>query len=394
MFIKRTILPLLEKHLKNPEVLVLTGFRRVGKSTLIKYLFDNLNTNNKLFLDMESPVNQEIFQTKNYDAIVTKLQSLGLKIKHDIAYVFMDEIQFIKEIPSIVKYLYDHYRIKFILTGSSSFYLKNHFTESLAGRKYIFDLMPLTFEEFLRFKKSSLSLEAGYDNLRHLYDEYLEFGGLPGVVLEEDTENKKLKIDDALGSYFQLDVNNLSAFKDIKQLRSLLFLLSSRVGSKLDITKLSENLSVSRQTLYNYIEFFEQTYLINLVPAYSRSSDVINRKINKLYFFDTGIFNRISKVSLGQLFENKVFNQLYSKSFNKDINYSLKPRISYFQKKSGAEIDFISDEIGYEVKLKGTKSDLSRLERFSKTLKLKDCFVVSLEESSNPNEKIISPFGL
>ena len=224
MFIKRKILPLLEKYLEYPEAIVLTGFRRVGKSTLVKYLFDNLKTSNKLFLDMESPVNQKIFQEENYDAITTKFKELGLNIKGK-SYIFMDEIQFVKDTPSIVKYLFDHYKIKFVLTGSSSFYLKNYFTESLSGRKFIFELMPLTFEEFLWFRGEKVTVSANYDLLRHLYDEYMNFGGLPGVVLESTIEAKNLKLDDALGSYFQLDVANLSTFRDIKILKSLLFLL-------------------------------------------------------------------------------------------------------------------------------------------------------------------------
>ena len=183
MFVKRKILPLLKTYLSAPEALVLTGFRRVGKSTLVKHIFDHLETDNKVFLDMESPVSQKIFQEENYDAIATRLSKLGITMKGRVPYVFMDEIQYVREIPSIVKYLFDHYRIKFVLTGSSSFYLKHHFTESLAGRKFLFELMPLDFEEFLWFKGEKLSLDADYDLLRHLYDEFMQFGGLPGVVL-------------------------------------------------------------------------------------------------------------------------------------------------------------------------------------------------------------------
>ena len=153
-------------------------------------------------------------------------------------------------------------------------------------------------------------------------------------------------------------------------------------------------MGVSRQTLYNYLEFFEQTYLIHLIPAYSNSADVSNRKVNKLYFFDSGILNRVGKISSGQIFENTIFNQLNTGGYLKNPGQSIFPRISYFQKKSGAEIDFITHNIAYEVKLSGSKNDVSRLERFSKGLKLSNCFVVSLEENLNKNEKIISPFEI
>ncbi|MFN4213135.1 MAG: ATP-binding protein, partial [Microgenomates group bacterium] len=202
MFIKRKLLSRISFYIEKPEVLIITGFRRVGKSTLIKYIFDNLKTNNKIFLDLESPVNQRIFKKENYEAIISELKNLGLRINRERAYVFLDEVQYLKNIPSVVKYLFDHYQIKFIMTGSSSFYLKNLFTESLAGRKFLFELYPLDFEEFLWFKGEKLSLASDYHFLRHFYDEYMEFGGLPGVVLENNRDDKNLRLDEVLGSYF------------------------------------------------------------------------------------------------------------------------------------------------------------------------------------------------
>lgn len=393
MFVKRKILSILEKHLESHESIVLTGFRRVGKTTILKHLFDELKSDNKIFLDMESPINQRIFKKENYEAILADFVKLGLNVKEK-TYVFIDEIQYAKKSPSIIKYLFDHYDIKFVLTGSSSFYLKNHFSESLSGRKFLFELFPLDFEEFLWFKGEKLSLDADYDLLRHLYDEYVEFGGLPAVVLEKDVEDKKLRLDDALGSYFQLDVSHLANFHDRKNLESLMFLLASRTGSKLDITKLSQSLGVSRQTLYNYLEFLKETYLINLVPQYSNSSDVVVRKVPKLYFNDSGILNRIEKISQGQIFENTIFNQLYSKNYFNNLGQNLRPRIYYYQKKSGAEIDFISEKVGYEVKLTGTSFDVARMERYIKKIQLEDYKIISLEKTIKENSKIIYPFNL
>lgn len=394
MFIKRKLLSIIEKYLDKPEALVITGFRRVGKSTLIKYIFDNLKTDNKIFLDLESPVNQKIFKKENYEAIITEFKSLGLRLEKEKAFVFLDEIQYLKNIPSIVKYLFDHYRIKFIMTGSSSFYLKNLFTESLAGRKFIFELYPLDFEEFLWFRGEKLSVKADYHFLRHFYDEYMEFGGLPGVVLEKNKNDKNLRLDEVLGSYFNIDVVSLSSFRQLKNLKSLLFLLASRAGNRLDVGKLSQVMGVSRQTVYNYLEFFEKTYLISLIPVYSKSTEVTKRKIPKLYFHDSGILNRIGKVSAGQLFENTVFHQLFIKSYFNDPSSILSmPPLFYFYKKTGVEIDFIFKNIAYEVKLTATISDFARLKRISQKVKLDDCYLVSLEESRE-REGVIYPFEI
>src|SRR3989344_8763388 len=137
------------------EAIVVTGMRRVGKTTLLKQVYDSLKSDNKIFLDLENPINQKYFSEENYEAIKYTLETLGVNLTQK-AYVFLDEIQFVGSIPSVVKYLMDHYQIKFFLTGSSSFYLKNLFSESLAGRKIIYELSPLDFEEFLELKGAGL----------------------------------------------------------------------------------------------------------------------------------------------------------------------------------------------------------------------------------------------
>lgn len=134
MFKNRKILNVLIKHADAREAIVITGFRRVGKTVLLRHIYEGLATKNKIFLDMESPVNQRAFADENYDNIKAYLERLRVDFNKR-AYVFLDEIQSVRNLPSVVKYLYDHNNIKFYLTGSSSFYLKNWFSESMAGEK-------------------------------------------------------------------------------------------------------------------------------------------------------------------------------------------------------------------------------------------------------------------
>ena len=153
MFKNRKLLDVLIKHTDAREAIVVTGFRRVGKTVLLRHIYEQVATKNKIFLDMESPVNQRAFTSDNYENIKAYLGRLGIDFDKR-AYVFLDEIQGVRNLPSVVKYLYDHNEIKFYLTGSSSFYLKNWFSESMAGRKFLFELFPLDFEEFLWFKST------------------------------------------------------------------------------------------------------------------------------------------------------------------------------------------------------------------------------------------------
>jgi predicted AAA+ superfamily ATPase len=158
MMIKpRTILDRIKPYYDSPEAIIITGMRRTGKTTLLELIYSQIESSNKLILDLENPINRKYFEEPNYERIKSSFMFLGLDFTQR-AHIFLDEIQFVKSLPSVVKYFIDHYRVKFFLTGSASFYLKNLFTESLSGRKYLFELFPLTFREFLSFKDSPLKL--------------------------------------------------------------------------------------------------------------------------------------------------------------------------------------------------------------------------------------------
>lgn len=368
----------ISKYLKDPEVIIITGMRRVGKTTLCQSIMDKIKSKNKIYLDLENPIQQKIFEENNYDNIINNLQEYGLD-PNKPAYIFLDEIQTMPEIPKIIKYLFDHYHYKFILTGSSSYYLKNLFSESLSGRKFVFNLRPLDFEEFLIFKniKSKIPLTwrekdkkknlIRYNLLKPFYEEYLQYGGFPQVVLEKSREKKEKRLQDILKSYIEQDVRNLAKFKEIKNFRDLILLLTSRVGSKIDITRLSSELSVSRETIYSYLAFLENTFFIYLVGPYTKSKDKAVSKSHKVYFCDNGLLNIQKQISSGALLENAVFTCL--------LKYG---EISYFQKFNGSEIDFISqNKIGLEVKNTGIIQDQKRLIKIADHIKIKESYVVS-----------------
>ena len=138
----RKIFAELENHLNRPQATVITGMRRVGKTTALKLLLNKIEHTNKIYLDFEKIENRVLFNQNSYGDTESGLKAMGLDFTKP-AVLALDEIQLVPHSPSIIKYLYDTYTIKFILTGSSSYYLKNHFTESLAGRKRIFEMYPL-----------------------------------------------------------------------------------------------------------------------------------------------------------------------------------------------------------------------------------------------------------
>lgn len=388
MTYQRKIYAQLDKYLKSKEILVLTGMRRVGKTTLYRMLFEDIKSENKAFFDMENPIEQKIFEETDFNNIMMNLKEFGIHQKNK-AYIFMDEIQAMPQAVRVVKYLYDHYNIKFFLTGSSSFYLKNLFPESLAGRKYIFELFPLDFEEFLVFKnqkkdfadsfseKDKSKNYINFERVKKFYDEYLEYGGFPGVVLEEKTEEKKLKLNDIFKSYFEKDVKYLADFKQINVFRDLILLLMQRVGAKMEISKISSELGVSRETVYSYLSFLEGTYFISLISPFSKNVDREVSGTKKVYICDSGLLNIFARVSEGSLFENAVFHTL--KKYGK---------IHYYQRRIGGEIDFILNEsIAFEARLKGTVYDMKELEKTSRSLDLKEHYIAT--KNFNKNEHFI-----
>src|SRR3989344_72067 len=139
MFYPRDILPDVERELSSKEITLITGMRRVGKTTILNHLFNSLTSKNKVTLDLENPLHRKVFEEENFDAVWNNLKQFGIN-NEEKAWIFLDEVQNLPDISRVVKYLYDHWQVKFVLTGSSSFYLKNLFPESLAGRKIIFEM--------------------------------------------------------------------------------------------------------------------------------------------------------------------------------------------------------------------------------------------------------------
>lgn len=374
MIFLRDICEDLKKHSNNKQITIITGMRRTGKTTLIKWLIEQIPSNNKLYIDLERIDNRELFDVKNYDTIIASLTRRGLSF-NEKAYLALDEIQLTPNIASAIKYLYDSYDIKFFITGSSSYYLKNLFSESLAGRKKIFELYPLSFGEFLKFKNISFQplsflnisfLSDEYDRLCGYYEEYIQFGGFPEVVLAHAADEKRDLIVDIVSSYINIDIKTLADFRNQHDIYALMKMLASRVGSRLDYSKLSRLSGIPRDSLQNYIDLFEKTYLIARISVISKNPDREIVKAKKLYFSDTGILNHLADASSGAQFENTVFNQLRAKG-----------AIAYYALKTGDEIDFILDgTTAIEVKESPLEQDYKTVERLAKNISIEQCKLI------------------
>jgi predicted AAA+ superfamily ATPase len=384
MNFKRKIFSDLEKHLSKKQVTVLTGMRRTGKTTLVKQLMEASNIEQKLFFDLEKLEDRDRFDIRNYDLIITRLSEEGIDFSRKVM-ICIDEIQLLLNIPSVIKYLYDHYDIKFIVTGSSSYYIKNKFQESMAGRKRIFEIFPLDFGDYLTFKKYNykstenlLLLEntlSVTEELQKHYEDYCSFGGFPEVVVTNDILEKKDLLQDILSSYINIDLIQIADIKKIPELRHIIKLLATIIGSKLDISKIANTVNLSRPTVENYIYLLENTYFIKTIPVYSLNADREIVKARKVYFLDNGIASQFAELSSGSKFENAIFNQLHHFG-----------EVSYYQLKTGQEIDFIiNKEIAFEVKETAQEIDYRKMMNLAKNVNIKKGFVLGKNNVSFQN---------
>lgn len=374
MIYPRKLYAHLKKHLDTRQVTVITGMRRTGKTTLVKQLLEEVSSANRYYFDLERLDNREFFLEKNYDNIIKTLSRLGLDSKRKM-FIALDEIQLVPEIVSVIKYLYDHYSIKFIVTGSSSYYLKHLFRESLAGRKKIFELYPLDFGEYLVFQGqkskqlpfSALLFDAiEYERLKSDYESYIRYGGFPEVVLARKDDQKRDLLWDILSSYMSIDIKSVADLRDDRALLSLIRMLAVRVGTRLDYSKLSGLTGLSRPTVTNYVDLLEKTYLISRISVHTSSPDREIVKAQKVYFADTGVMNIVTEASSGTQFENTLHNQ-----------FARRGQLAYWARKSGQEIDFIFNEtVAMEVKETPTQSDKKILDRLSSSIGIKKCYLI------------------
>jgi len=378
--LKRELFYTIRPQLQHKNAIVITGMRQVGKTTLMRQLYDDFE-GKRLWFDLDNPLDQMVFENIDYESIFNDLVRLSEVKNDERLLVCIDEIQNLPDITKVIKYLIDHFSVKFVVTGSSNYYLRNLFPESLSGRKFLYVLPVLSFREFLFFNgrisedhlKGDLDMamqrksQVNILQTKELYADYLEFGGFPEVVLTTDRDTKRLILRNIFSSFFEKDIRVFTELKDVRELRDLILLLAVRNGNILDVSKLSSELGINRVKMYNYLEFLESIFFLRLLPKYSKSIDRSVSGGKKVYFSDTGILNLVAKITDGQLFETAVSNQL-----------AYYGELSFYNKRNKSEIDFIlNKEIAFEVKQKASEPDYKKLQNLAGELGITRQYVIS-----------------
>ncbi|NIA19925.1 MAG: DUF4143 domain-containing protein, partial [Xanthomonadaceae bacterium] len=262
---------------------------------------------------------------------------------------------------------HDHFpALTVMATGSSSLRIKHKFSDSLAGRKRIFLIHPLNFDEFLLFKGENRLREArklfceaneiekqdladlvlGFqDAFLRLLEEYLIYGGYPEVVLVEGKKDKIEKLNSIATSYIQKDIREVGNIDNLEAYNSLLKYLAVNLGAQFNLTSAQATVGISAPTLKKYLELLRETFIVAELPPFFTNKNKEISKSKKIFFHDTGIrnlqirnFNAVElRTDIGSLYENFVFNVFDRKRDIVTGNYFYRTQVQ-------TEIDFVIED--------------------------------------------------
>ena len=345
-------LPLtIERDLEVPlfpkKVISIFGPRRSGKSfyfyTLIKKLQkQKISKDRILYLNFEDdrilPLN-----FKDLNSLLEAYFELYPENKQKDIFLFFDEIQNIKNWEIFIRRIYDKEKVKIFLTGSSSKLLSKEISTSLRGRTLSFSVRPLNFKEFLKFKGEILKKDFEYTSqrfkIKKLLDEYLEWGGFPEVVLENDLKLKKKILREYFNFLVYRDLTERFSIENTVLLKEILKFFFTNITSFFSINSyyktIKQILPVSRKTISDYLNFIQETDYFFLFPQFSYSLKVQKINPKKIICLDNGLRNIISfrfSKDFGKLAENLAGNILSGQN----------EEVFYWQDKQ--EVDFVLKE--------------------------------------------------
>jgi len=336
---KRDIYKEIEKHIDKRFILALVGLRRVGKTTLIYQIINSLikkgTEKTNLFFFSFDETSVQLEEALEYYKEMQKKDFRESKI-----YVFLDEIQKCKNWENELKKYYDLYpKLKFIITGSESLFIRKKTKETLAGRIFEFKIDTFSFREFLRFNHV-MEQDFKYETkIKPMFNKFLEKGGFPETFsfnTEKDFKEyvRALVVDKIVYK----DIPKMFNLEDPDFLRVLLELIATNPGMYIDYLSLSKQFEKDRRVIKDYIFYLKESFLINLLGNYRKGSITTLRKKKRAYPTDNALIflykPLIEEDFRGRMAETLAVNKIKASSFWKN----------------GNEIDIISEGIPIEVK--------------------------------------------
>jgi len=342
----------LKKRFFQGKAIVLVGPRQVGKTTLVESILAEIDPKkeNTISFNCDNPSEREALNEKNLDSLEKTIGQRNI--------VFIDEGQKVDSIGQTVKLLVDKFKNKkqVIITGSSSINLLSQTEEALTGRKFVFNLFPLSLEEIFP-QKNLLEISKNLESL-------LVFGAYPGAINQNSFDEKRKALLELASSNLYKDILEFQQIKNSTIIFNLLKALAFQVGSEVSYNELANQVGIDKKTVERYVDLLEKNYLIfRLAPYYKNKRKEIS-KSKKIYFYDLGIRNAVInnfnlpafRNDIGAIWENLLaVERLKFQSYH-DIysnNY-------FWRTYTGVEVDWVEERegklFGYEFKWNVKKS--------------------------------------
>lgn len=391
--IERHIIKKITLFLKTDDILLLYWARQVGKTTIMKFIQQTLIDDNTYFFDLENTEYLELLN-QNPNFFIEYLKSYHWWKESEKMVIFIDEIQYLDNPTSFLKYIHDKYsNIKLIVSWSSTLEIRGKLHDSLVWRIIKFDILPLSFEEFLVFKKKeNLSKTIGKqiflpiinNEIKFFFEEYTKFWWYPKIVLENNADIKKEYLKQIFDTYIQKDIKDIGKIKEVEKFNKALKILADQSWNLLNVSEFANTIGITQSTLSERLFLLENTFVIQLIRPFSNNIRWELTKMPKIFFIDNGIRNFINNS-----YETE-WNSLEN-SFFSHINNSYKfKKIQFYRTQDKKEIDFILDWEPYEVKTNYNWKSLTPLNYFFEKYHKKGN-IITLNKGENTKYTILYP---
>ena len=362
---------------------VLTGIRRSGKSTILQMIKEYLlqkgvKEKNILFYRFDSIEYENI---SSHTALYNELKKhLSSKKK---TYIFLDEIQEIPNWEKVVNSLMSDYDVDIYVTGSNSRMMSSEISTYLTGRYVSFLVFPLTFSEYLDFRKEKGRIK----NNKEEFARYLRYGGFPAIHLIDYSEEEAYTIvRDIYNSTIFTDIVKRSQIRKVDQLERVIKYVFDNVGqtfSALTLSKYikSQGRTIDTETLYSYLSKLEKAYILHRCSRYDIKGKEYLKTQEKFYLADVAFRYSVlgySSQSISAMIENIVYLELLSRDYNVSVG-----------KIGDTEIDFVAEKKGNKIYIQvcyQINSDETNLREYSRLLSIKDNYpkyVLRMDDLAN-----------
>lgn len=367
MYIKRAMEETIKKAEKSFKAILVTGPRQVGKSTVLRHLF-----NDRKYFTFDDPV--LLSETK---------KEPGLFFKNNKPPIILDEVQYISELFPYIKMACDksEEKGKFCLTGSQQYHLMKNISESLAGRVGILELSGLSMREMTGtlFDKPFIPTERyieergkDYKAVENVWD-LIHRGGYPALI--EQNLDWQMFYSSYVQTYIDRDINELGHVKDKLKFTQFLTAIAARTGQMLNYSNIAEQIEVAVSTVKEWVSLLEASGIIYVLQPFSNSALKRVIRTPKIYFRDTGLVCFLTKYQTadtamngamaGALFETFVISEILKSFSNAGIDYRM--NVSYYRGKDKqrkivngkktereSEIDLLieQDDVIYPIEIK------------------------------------------